>query len=120
MPGKLKFYGYDKCGTCRNAKKWLDAKGVDYQSIDITTTPPPKAALKAILKAGDYQLRQLFNTSGVQYRELNIKDKLPGMSEAEAIDLLAGNGKLCKRPIVTDGKRYTVGFREEAFAEKWG
>lgn len=113
----IKFYGYLKCGTCRKAKAWLDAKGAEYTFIDITEKAPPKTLLKALLK--DYQLKQLFNTSGVVYREESIKDKLPTMTQAEAIDLLAANGKLCKRPMVTDGVRHSVGFKEDAFAAVW-
>ena len=114
----LKFYGYDKCSTCRNAKKWLDAHAIPYTFIDITENPPPKTLLKALLKT--HGLKPLFNTSGVMYRELGIKDRLPAMIDAEAIDLLAANGKLCKRPMVTDGKRHSVGFKEDVFATVWG
>ncbi len=113
----IKFYGYLKCGTCRQAKAWLDARGKDYTFIDITEKAPPRTLLKALLK--NYQLKQLFNTSGVVYREQAIKDKLPTMTQAEAIELLAGNGKLCKRPMVTDGTRHSVGFKEDAFAAVW-
>jgi arsenate reductase len=113
----LKFYGHDKCGTCRKARQWLDGHGLAYTFIDITQTPPPKTELRAL--ARQYGLKALFNTSGGQYRELGVKDKLPGMSEADAVTLLAGNGMLCKRPVVTDGTRRTVGFREATFAEVW-
>jgi arsenate reductase len=115
----LKFYGYDKCSTCRKAKLWLDANNIAYQTFDITETSPPKRVLKRILDSGDYNLRELFNTSGVQYRELKIKDKLPDLSEKDAIDLLASNGRLCKRPIVFDGDEHTVGFREDVYAKVW-
>lgn len=111
-------YGYMKCDTCRKALKWLDARGLDHRFIDITVKAPTKALLKALLK--EYGLKRLFNTSGGQYRELGIKDRLPGMGDAEAIDLLAGNGMLCKRPMISDGKRHTVGFKEEEFAGVWG
>jgi arsenate reductase len=114
----LKFYGYDKCGTCRKARKWLDARGLIYQFVDITETPPPKALLRRLLKV--YDRKALFNTSGVQYRELGIKDRLPGLTDAAAVDLLADNGRLCKRPMVTDGARATVGFQEDVFAATWG
>lgn len=114
----LKFYGYDKCGTCRKARKWLDAAGLAYTFIDITRTPPPKKELKAL--AAQYGLKALFNTSGGQYRELGIKDRLAGMTGAEAVTLLAGNGMLCKRPVVTDGARRTVGFKDDVFAAVWG
>jgi len=115
----LKFYGYDRCSTCRNAKKWLDAKGVKYESIDITAVPPPKATLKKVLAAGNYSLKDLFNKSGELYRAMNMKDKLRTLTDAEALDLLATNGKLCKRPIATDGKKHTVGFKEETYKSTW-
>ena len=116
----LKFYGYKKCGTSRKAEKWLDGKGIERSFVDITENPPPRTLLRKIVKAGDYQLKDLFNKSGGEYRSLKMKDKLPTMTAAAAIDLLAGNGRLCKRPIVTDGKVATVGFKEEDFAGKWG
>jgi len=116
----LTFYGYPKCSTCRNARKWLDSHGVKYTGIDITEKPPSAALLKQILKAGDYTLRNLFNTSGRLYREMKIKDKLANMSEPDAVKLLAAHGKLCKRPIVTDGKMHTVGFNESTFKQAWG
>lgn len=115
----LQFYGYSRCSTCTKAKKALAAAGVEFEEIDITAQPPPKALLKRLLAAG-YRLPQLFNRSGVQYRELAIKDRLPKLSEAEALSLLAGNGRLCKRPIVTDGSRHTVGYDADAFAATWG
>ncbi len=114
----VKFYGYDKCGTCRKAKTWLDAKGVAYSSIDIAENPPPKTLLKALLK--EYGLKALFNTSGGMYRELDIKSRLAGMTDTQTIDLLAQHGMLCKRPMVSDGKRHTVGFKGEMFAKVWG
>ena len=117
----LKLYGYMKCGTCRKAIKWLDNHGVAYTFIDITEEPPTPALLRGILAEGRYGLRQLFNTSGVLYREMGIKTKLAeGMSKKEAIALLGNHGKLVKRPIVTDGKTTTVGFSEPVFAEAWG
>lgn len=116
----MTFYGYPKCSTCRNAAKWLDEHGVAYDHIDITQQPPSAAVLRAILREGDYTLKDLFNRSGVQYRELNLKARLPTMSEDEAIDLLAGNGKLIKRPIATDGRRHTVGFDPQRYEAVWG
>ena len=111
MPHKI--YQYAKCSTCRNALKWLDARGQDYKAIDITETPPSKAELKTMLAHYDGDLRRLFNTSGVQYRELGIKDKLPTMSPARAIDLLSGNGKLIKRPFLLTRSKGLVGFKED-------
>lgn len=116
----IDFYGYDGCDTCRKAKKWLDAQGVEYKSIPIVEKPPSAALLKRVLKSGDYELKHLFNTSGQVYRQMKIKDKLATMTEAAALKLLSANGKLCKRPIVTDGKQHTVGFKSDVFKRVWG
>lgn len=109
----MKFYQYKKCSTCVKAQKFLDKKAIKYKSIDITEQPPTKAELKKMLGFYEGDLRKLFNTSGVQYRELKIKDKLPKMSEAEAIDLLSKNGKLVKRPFLIDASMGRVGFKED-------
>ena len=110
----MKFYQYPKCSTCRKAAKFLDQAGVAYQSIDITEKPPTKVELKAMLASYQGDIRKLFNTSGVQYRELKMKDKLPEMSAKQAIDLLAGNGKLIKRPFLLNSDRQgVVGFKQD-------
>jgi len=114
----MKFYGYNKCGTCRKAKNFLDEKNITYTDIDITQTPPPKSVLKRAIKTKG--LRKLFNTSGVQYKELKIKDKIGSMTEAEAIDMLAHNGRLVKRPILVDQDRVTVGFNLGEYESVWG
>ena len=116
----IQFFGYDKCSTCRKAKQHLTTLGAKFQDFDIVTNPPPRSLLAAILKAGDYELGQLFNRSGELYREMKMKDKLPTLSEAAALDLLAKHGKLIKRPIVSDGKRFTVGHDEAVFKTIWG
>lgn len=116
----ITFYGYARCSTCRKARKWLDAQGVEYTFVDITTDPPSASLLESILDRGDYSIPELFNRSGVQYRELKMKDSVPGMSRSEAAEVLAGNGRLVKRPIVTDGERTTVGFNEDRFEVVWG
>lgn len=114
----MKLYGYKKCGTCRKAMKWLDEKSFAYDFIDITEQPPKQVELKQALAAG-YQIKDLFNKSGGQYRELKMKEKLPTMSSEEALKLLAGNGYLVKRPICLNGDSVTVGFREEVYEETW-
>ena len=114
----MKFYGYNKCGTCRKAKNFLDEKSIPYTDIDITLTPPPKSVLKRAMQAKG--MRKLFNTSGVQYKELGMKDKIASLSEAEAIDLLADNGRLVKRPIAVDKDRVTVGFNLDEYESVWG
>ena len=114
----MKVYSYSKCGTCRNAIKDLEAKKIKFEVIDITENPPSKKVLKSAVKAKG--LQKLFNTSGVQYRELKIKDKLKSMTEAQAIDLLASNGRLIKRPIVVDRDKITVGFNVDEYKQGWG
>ncbi len=116
----IKFYGYKKCGTCHKAEKYLENNGTDYEFIDITENPPSQSKLGSIAKQANVDLKKLFNTSGVQYRELKIKEKLPGMTDKEILKLLAGNGRLVKRPLITDGERSTVGFKQEVFDEVWG
>ena len=115
----IQFYGYDKCGTCRKAEKVLTAKNVRFEKIDITQKPPAKSVLLAILKSGEYQLKELFNKSGEMYRALNMKEKIRKLGEGELVDLLAQNGRLVKRPIITDGKKATVGFDEEKLKKTW-
>ena len=116
----LKFYGYKQCGTCRKAEQFLQQAGVAYEFIDITANPSGAEELAAIVERANVPLNKLFNTSGVQYRELKIKERLPVLSGPEILALLAGNGRLIKRPLVTDGKRATVGFNAEQFAAVWG
>ena len=113
----MKFFSYNKCGTCRKAKKILDAYKVSYDEIDITETPPPKSVLKKAIKLKG--MKKLFNTSGEQYKKLRIKDKIGDMTEVQAIELLSRNGRLVKRPIVVDGNRITVGFDEIEYKEVW-
>jgi arsenate reductase len=116
---KLTFYGYKKCSTCRKAEKALEKMGRDYEFIDITEAPPAQGDLRKIIKQSGAELKKFFNTSGVQYKELNMKDKIPGLSEAQVLALLSGNGRLLKRPLVTDGSRATVGFDEKIFTKTW-
>ena len=114
----MKIYTYKNCSTCRKAVKYLDSTKRDYTEIAIRETPPSKAELKAMLKIYDGDIRKLFNTSGGDYKEMNLKDKLPKMSEAKAIDLLSKNGNLVKRPFLLVGNTGTVGFKEEDWKTK--
>ncbi|MEI2657639.1 MAG: arsenate reductase family protein [Nitrosomonas sp.] len=115
----LKLYGYKQCGTCRKAEQFLQQAGIGYEYIDITENPPAAEELAAIVERASVPLNKLFNTSGVQYRELKIKDQLPELSDQAILVLLAGNGRLIKRPLITDGKRATVGFNAQQFAAVW-
>ncbi|MFI5345187.1 MAG: arsenate reductase family protein [Elusimicrobiota bacterium] len=111
----VKVYEYAGCSTCRKALKFLDARGVDYRSVPIVETPPSAAELKAMLGfAGE--LRRLFNTSGVLYREMGVGEKLRTMSEDAAIALLAKHGKLVKRPFVLLKDRGLLGFKEDEWS----
>ncbi len=116
----LTIYTYQKCGTCREALKWLDARGISYQVKAIRETPPTVEELKTMLAALGGDLRRLFNTSGVDYRELGMKDQLPEMSQTEALELLARNGNLVKRPFVTGSGTALVGFKEAVWLEVLG
>ena len=115
----LTFYWYPKCGTCRNAKKWLDSHQLQYEAIDIVEAPPSRAEIEVLYKNSDLDLKKFFNTSGQKYRSLGLKDKLKDATEEEMLDILATDGMLLKRPIVTDGVKATVGFKEETFEETW-
>lgn len=115
----ITFYWYPKCGTCRKAKKWFDENGVSYQEINIATNPPSKNELEEIYQKSGLPLKKFFNTSGMKYRELGLKDKIKEMTEDEMLSLLATDGMLIKRPIAYDGNNVTVGFKEEQFDSIW-
>ena len=107
----LTVYVYQKCSTCRDALKWLDAHRIPHQTKAIRETPPTPAELAAALKVFGGNLRKIFNTSGMDYRALGLKDQLPTMSESEAYDLLSKNGNLVKRPFLIGKDKVLVGFK---------
>ena len=111
----MKIYTYKNCSTCRNATKFLDAQGIAYTEVPIREQPPTTAELKKMLGYLDGELKKLFNTSGVDYRALKLKDALPTMSTAAAIDLLHSNGNLVKRPFVLAKNTGTTGFKEDVW-----
>ena len=115
----IKVYQYSKCSTCRKALKWLDARKVAYDSVDIVTAPPKKAELQRALKSG-VPLKKLFNTSGQSYRDGKWGEKLANVTEAEALEALAKDGKLVKRPLVLSEVGVTVGFDEAVFKKMYG
>jgi len=116
---KVVMYGYSKCGTCRNARKWLEAAGVEVEFNDLVEQPPAAEEITGWLELSGLPLDKIFNTSGEVYREMKLKDKLTNLSSAEKISLLSSHGKLIKRPVVTDGKQVTVGFQEAAYRKVW-
>jgi arsenate reductase (glutaredoxin) len=115
----LTFYWYPKCGTCRNAKKWLDQHQLAYEAVHIVDNPPSREEIKDYYQKSGLELKKFFNTSGMKYRELGIKDKLKTASEDELLDLLSSDGMLLKRPILTDGEHVTVGFKEDEYEKMW-
>ncbi|MCC6923886.1 MAG: Spx/MgsR family RNA polymerase-binding regulatory protein [Nitrosomonas sp.] len=116
---KIKFFGYKKCSNCIKAEKLLQNAGVVYEFTDITQNPPSLDELAMIAENASIMLNKLFNTSGVQYRELKIKEILPELTKLEILSLLANNGRLIKRPLITDGEKATVGFEEAQLSKVW-
>lgn len=114
----MKIYEYSKCSTCRKALKFLDLERISYEKIDITQKAPNIAELKKMLGFVG-QIKSLFNTSGEVYRAEKISEKLPNLSEAEALKLLASNGRLVKRPFLLSDSFGLVGFKEEEWKKSF-
>ena len=110
-----RIWQYPKCSTCRKALKWLDARGVDYESVDITVAPPAASELADLLQRSGLPMARFFNTSGQSYRQGGFKDRLPTMSEAQKLEALAADGKLIKRPLLDTGTAVLVGFKEAEY-----
>ncbi len=106
------FIEYPKCSTCQKAKKWLEAQNAAFESRHIKDNPPTRDELKRWLEKSGLPLKRFFNTSGLLYKELRLKDKLPTMSEEEQLTLLASDGMLVKRPILVGTDFVLVGFKE--------
>lgn len=110
-------YTYANCSTCRDATKWLRSKGVAFEERPIRETPPTVPELKKMLGFQDGDLKKLFNSSGQDYRDMNLKDKFPTLSESEALSLLASRGNLVKRPFLLAPKFGLVGFKPEVWSK---
>ena len=119
MNTPLKMYLYPRCGTCRKAKKYFEEKGIPFTEQHIVDEPLSEKELQELIDKSGLDIKKFFNTSGMKYRELGLKDKLKDMSDDEKIELLASDGMLIKRPIATDGDKVTVGFKEETFEQTW-
>lgn len=115
----IQVYHYPKCTTCKKALKWFKDADIAAEAHDITTETPTKEQLRQFYAQSGVPLKKFFNTSGMKYRELQLKDRLPEMSEDEQLTLLASDGMLIKRPLTTDGKNVTLGFKEQEFEDKW-
>ena len=112
------FVCYPKCSTCRKSRNWLDENNAQYTERHIVEDNPSFDELKEWHDKSGLPLKRFFNTSGMLYRDMQLKDKLPQMSEEEQLELLASNGMLVKRPIAVDGDTVLVGFKEADWAEK--
>lgn len=112
------FLQYPKCSTCQKAKKWLDEHNVTYTARHIAEDRPSYDELKEWYEKSGLPLKKFFNTSGLRYKEMQLKDKLPAMSEEEQLRLLATDGMLVKRPLIVEDGRVLAGFREAEWEEK--
>ena len=116
----MKFICYPKCTTCKKAKAWLDSKGLDFEVSDIKDDNPTYEELREWHRLSGLPLKRFFNTSGLLYKSMELKDKLPDMTEEEQLRLLSTDGMLVKRPILIDGDRVLTGFREKEWEEVLG
>ena len=112
------FVCYDKCGTCKKAEKYLLNKGYTLEKRDIKGDKPSLEELTAWYKASGLPLKRFYNTSGKLYKELNLKDKIPTMTEQEQLELLASDGMLVKRPILVKGDAILIGFKLAEYEAK--
>jgi arsenate reductase len=114
----MTFVCYPKCTTCQKARKWLDENGISYELRDIKTENPSAQELEQWYRRSGLPLKKFFNTSGLLYKSMELKDKLPGMTEEEMLHLLATDGMLVKRPLLVGEKTVLVGFKETEWAQR--
>ena len=114
----LKVYCYSKCSTCKKALKWLDEKKIEHEVVDIKADHPDEDALRKYYAISGLPLKRFFNTSGMQYRELELSKKLPDMGEDEQFRLLASDGMLVKRPLLVGDGFVLTGFKQSEWEEK--
>ena len=112
------FLEYPKCSTCKKAKNWLESNGVEFEDRHIVENNPTAEELKVWYEKSGLPLKKFFNTSGLKYKELGLKDKLPNMTEEEQLNLLGTDGMLVKRPLVRGDDFVLIGFKEPQWAEK--
>ncbi len=114
----MQFIWYPKCSTCQKAKKWLEEHNIEYTERHIVESNPTYDELKEWHEKSGLPLKKFFNTSGLLYKQMQLKDKLPAMGENEMLKLLASNGMLVKRPLLVEGNKVLVGFKEAEWEEK--
>lgn len=111
------FIEYPKCSTCKKAKKWLEENSIEFIDRNIVTDTPTQEELTEWIERSGQEIKKWFNTSGLKYKELNLKDRLVNMSNEEKIELLASDGMLIKRPLLISDKGIFIGFKEEKWNE---
>lgn len=111
------FIEYPKCSTCKKAKKWLEENNIDFVDRNIVAETPTVEELSKWIERSGQDIKKWFNTSGLKYKELNLKDKLVNMGDKEKIELLASDGMLIKRPLLISDKGIFIGFKEEKWQE---
>ena len=119
MKSKVLFINYPKCTTCQKAKKWLDANGIEYVDRHIKEDNPSYDELKLWYQQSNLPLKRFFNTSGILYKSMGLKDKLPTMTEDDQLHLLSTDGMLIKRPIIVTDSVVLTGFKEKEWEEEF-
>lgn len=114
---KTLFVAYPKCSTCQKAKKWLEQNHISFEERHIVENNPKKEELRKWISLSKKEIKKFFNTSGLKYKELNLKEKLPTMSDKEKITLLASDGMLIKRPLLITKEKIYIGFKEKEWEE---
>ena len=114
---KIIFIEYPKCSTCQKAKKWLENNNIEFEDRHIVEETPTVEELKKWIPASNKDIKNWFNTSGLKYKALNSKEKLPEMTEEEKIKLLASDGMLIKRPLIVSDDKILIGFKEQEWKE---
>ena len=114
---KIIFIEYPKCSTCQKAKKWLESNNIEFEDRHIVEETPTVGELKKWIPTSNKDIKSWFNTSGLKYKELNLKEKLSEMTEEEKIKLLASDGMLIKRPLIVSDDKILIGFKEQEWKE---
>lgn len=111
----IKIYCYPRCTTCKRAVKWLETHQFDYQYINIVEETPSKEEIREYVEKSGQKIQKFFNTSGLVYKEMQLKDKLKNMSDEEKLEILSSNGKLIKRPLLISDNTVLIGFKEDNY-----
>ncbi|WP_017547917.1 arsenate reductase family protein [Salinicoccus carnicancri] len=111
----ITLYEYPKCTTCRKGRKFLEENDVDFQAHDMVQAPPSKEKLKEIISKSGNDIDDFFNKRGKKFKELELRDRLPSMSDDEKVDMLSSDGMLIRRPLAYDGEQVLLGFREDVW-----